>query len=203
MKLCSSRRRTAPPRLRHGGGRTWKRCYLRQGRRAHLPGALHAVPSRRHGHADVAHDVRGRAAVGEVDPPASGSPRDATVASGQTVGIRKYKNDISLSDDQIATITRWVDAGAPAGPSGGDAARAEVRPRGRLAYRQTGSHRQDGPVHTMYPGRSGTGGSDYFADVPITEDRWTQGDGSSPRQSQNCPPRRDVRDRARRASWNA
>ncbi|HWE53659.1 MAG TPA: hypothetical protein VG273_27970 [Bryobacteraceae bacterium] len=33
----------------------------------------------------------------------------------KTVGIRKYKNDISLSNDQIATIVRWVDAGAPEG----------------------------------------------------------------------------------------
>src|SRR5690348_17269961 len=33
----------------------------------------------------------------------------------KTVGIRKYKNDRSLSDDEIATIARWVDAGAPRG----------------------------------------------------------------------------------------
>ena len=33
----------------------------------------------------------------------------------RTVGIQEYKNDISLTDDQIATITRWVDAGAPEG----------------------------------------------------------------------------------------
>lgn len=33
----------------------------------------------------------------------------------KTVGIRHFANDRSLSDDQIATIVRWVDAGAPAG----------------------------------------------------------------------------------------
>jgi hypothetical protein len=33
----------------------------------------------------------------------------------KTVGIQKFKNDMSLSDDQIATIARWVDAGAPMG----------------------------------------------------------------------------------------
>jgi hypothetical protein len=33
----------------------------------------------------------------------------------KTVGIRHYKNDRSLSDDQIATIVRWADAGAPQG----------------------------------------------------------------------------------------
>ena len=33
----------------------------------------------------------------------------------KTVGIRKYKNDISLSDDEIATVVKWVDSGAPQG----------------------------------------------------------------------------------------
>src|SRR6516165_12512109 len=33
----------------------------------------------------------------------------------KTVGIQKFKNDMSLSDDQIDTIVRWVDAGAPQG----------------------------------------------------------------------------------------
>jgi hypothetical protein len=33
----------------------------------------------------------------------------------RTVGIQKFKNDRSLSDQQIDTIVRWVDAGAPLG----------------------------------------------------------------------------------------
>jgi hypothetical protein len=33
----------------------------------------------------------------------------------QSVGVRKFKNDMSLSDEQIETIVRWVDAGAPEG----------------------------------------------------------------------------------------
>jgi hypothetical protein len=33
----------------------------------------------------------------------------------KTVGIRKYKNDRSLSDAEIATIARWVDTGAAQG----------------------------------------------------------------------------------------
>src|SRR5579864_952986 len=32
-----------------------------------------------------------------------------------TVGVQKFKNDMSLSDQQISAITRWVDAGAPQG----------------------------------------------------------------------------------------
>jgi len=33
----------------------------------------------------------------------------------RTVGIQKFKNDRSLSDDQVETIARWVAAGAPKG----------------------------------------------------------------------------------------
>src|ERR1043166_1327951 len=33
----------------------------------------------------------------------------------KAVGVQKFKNDMSLTDDQIETIVRWVDAGAPQG----------------------------------------------------------------------------------------
>src|SRR5205814_3933280 len=33
----------------------------------------------------------------------------------KSVGIQKFKNDMSLSDDQIDTLVRWVDARAPLG----------------------------------------------------------------------------------------
>src|SRR6266581_7766488 len=33
----------------------------------------------------------------------------------RTVGIQKFKNDRSLSDPQIDTGVKWVDAGAPKG----------------------------------------------------------------------------------------
>jgi hypothetical protein len=33
----------------------------------------------------------------------------------KTVGIQKFENDRSLSDEQIATIVRWVDSGSPMG----------------------------------------------------------------------------------------
>src|SRR5213080_1134221 len=33
----------------------------------------------------------------------------------RTVGIQRFKNDRSLTDDQVETIARWVDAGAPQG----------------------------------------------------------------------------------------
>lgn len=33
----------------------------------------------------------------------------------KNVGIQKYKGDVSLSDEEIDTISKWVDAGAPRG----------------------------------------------------------------------------------------
>ena len=36
----------------------------------------------------------------------------------KTVGIQEFVNDISLSDEQIATIARWVDIGGPRGDPG-------------------------------------------------------------------------------------
>jgi hypothetical protein len=33
----------------------------------------------------------------------------------KAVGVQKFKNDISLTDEQIDTIVRWVDAGSPQG----------------------------------------------------------------------------------------
>jgi hypothetical protein len=33
----------------------------------------------------------------------------------QSVGVRHFKNDMSLTDEQIDTLVRWVDAGAPEG----------------------------------------------------------------------------------------
>jgi hypothetical protein len=33
----------------------------------------------------------------------------------RTVGVRNFKYDMSLSDEQIQTVARWVDAGAPLG----------------------------------------------------------------------------------------
>jgi len=33
----------------------------------------------------------------------------------RSVGVQKFKNDMSLTDEQVSTIVRWVDAGAPEG----------------------------------------------------------------------------------------
>jgi cytochrome c5 len=36
----------------------------------------------------------------------------------RSVGVQKFKNDMSLSDDQVETIVKWVDNGAPQGNPG-------------------------------------------------------------------------------------
>ena len=33
----------------------------------------------------------------------------------RSVGVQKFKNDMSLTDEQVDTIVRWVDGGAPQG----------------------------------------------------------------------------------------
>ena len=33
----------------------------------------------------------------------------------KNIGIQKFKNDVSLSDDEVAMIARWADSGAPQG----------------------------------------------------------------------------------------
>jgi hypothetical protein len=89
----------------------------------------------------------------------------------KTVGIKQYKNDRSLSDDEIATITRWIDNGAPLGD-----AKDMPAPRTFASEAEWYIGEPDLKVttpndFTMYP----TGPDwwiDQFADVELTEDRW-------------------------------
>ncbi len=66
--------------------------------------------------ADVARHVRGRAAVGASRSRSASKARQMPPWHiDKTVGIQKFKNDRSLTDDQIDTILDWVAAGAPKG----------------------------------------------------------------------------------------
>ncbi len=49
--------------------------------------------------------IRERVVSGEMPP----WPLD------KTIGIQEFKNDVSLDDDEVETIARWVDSGAPMG----------------------------------------------------------------------------------------
>jgi hypothetical protein len=48
----------------------------------------------------------------------------------KTIGIQEFKNDRSLTDDELATIVRWVDVGAPQGDPN-DMPPAKVWPDGQ------------------------------------------------------------------------
>jgi len=89
----------------------------------------------------------------------------------KTVGIRQYKNDRSLSDDEIATIAHWVDNGAPQGnPS--DAPPAP----GFTSDKEWFIGMPDLTVTTeqdfvMYP-NGPDWWLDQFGEVKMPEDRW-------------------------------
>jgi hypothetical protein len=89
----------------------------------------------------------------------------------KTVGIRKYKNDRSLNDGEIATIVKWVDSGAPQGDP------ADLPPP--LTFTSDNAWYIGKPDllvttdkdFTMYP--SGPDWwLDQYAEVIMPEDRW-------------------------------
>ena len=89
----------------------------------------------------------------------------------KTVGIRHYKNDRSLSDDEIATVVRWVDAGAPQGNPADMPAPLTFRSEGDWFIGEPDLKVTTPSDFTMYP----TGPDwwiDQFAEVQLTEDRW-------------------------------
>ena len=101
------------------GGRCRRRAKdadLHQRHRADLPGKVRSLPPARFDRADVAEgllpksrpwvrSIRARVADRQMPP----------WQIDRNVGIQKFKNDRSLTDEQVATILRWADAGAPQG----------------------------------------------------------------------------------------
>ena len=88
----------------------------------------------------------------------------------KTVGIRQYKNDISLSDGQIATIVKWVDSGAPQGdlanlPKPLDFANENTWFIGQPDLTVTTDE------FKMYP-KGSDWWIDQFGEVTVPEDRW-------------------------------
>ncbi len=64
----------------------------------------------------------------------------------QSVGVQKFKNDMSLSQKQIDTIVAWVDAGAPQGDPK-DLPPAEEDQRRQRVERRAGRLRSARPRH--------------------------------------------------------
>jgi hypothetical protein len=89
----------------------------------------------------------------------------------KSIGITKFKNDPSLSDAEIATIGRWVDAGAPRGNP------ADMPPPRQFA--DSGEWQFKPDVVIKFPAyKVPAAGPDLYgnlyADIPITEDRYIQ-----------------------------
>jgi hypothetical protein len=94
----------------------------------------------------------------------------------QSVGVRKFKNDMSLTDEQIATIVTWVDQGAPEG----NPADFVAKPAAQGLYWQA---ERDGygppdlviraPMQTM-PAVHQDVWWRPMQEIPITEPRWVR-----------------------------
>jgi hypothetical protein len=89
----------------------------------------------------------------------------------KTVGIKHYKNDRSLNEDEIATITRWADGGAPQGNPADMPAPRKFAPDTEWFIGEPDLKVTTPNDFAMY-----ANGPDWwidqFADVEITEDRW-------------------------------
>ena len=92
----------------------------------------------------------------------------------KNVGVQHFSNDRSLTDDEIATIIKWVDAGAPQGnPADMPPPRAVPRRRD-MADRQAGSDR-DLAEGLVVKAKAPDQWPDILVDPRLTEDRYIQG----------------------------
>jgi hypothetical protein len=89
----------------------------------------------------------------------------------KTVGIRSYKNDISLTDKEIDTIVKWVDAGAIQGNPADAPPKRTFAPEDAWHIGKPDLVVPFNGVHKMYA-KGPDWWIDYFADVPIDEDRY-------------------------------
>src|SRR5271170_639291 len=88
----------------------------------------------------------------------------------KTVGIRKYKNDISLSDAEIATVMKWVDSGAPQG-SPADLPKPLDFSKENTWFIGTPDLLVTSDNFKMYA-KGSDWWIDQYAEVTLSEDRW-------------------------------
>ena len=93
-----------------------------------------------------------------------------------TVGVQKFKNDMSLSNDQIDAIVRWVDAGAPLG-NPKDMPAAKQWP----AENDWKAAKELGPPDLVIKSEPYTMAAHHqdvwwrpVSDIPLTEPRWVR-----------------------------
>lgn len=89
----------------------------------------------------------------------------------KTVGIRNYKNDRSLTDPEIATILKWVDAGAPEGNKTEMPAPLTFTSDNSWYIGKPDLLARTGDEFKMYS-KGPDWWIDQFGDINLTEDRW-------------------------------
>jgi hypothetical protein len=89
----------------------------------------------------------------------------------KTVGIRHYKNDRSLSDDEIGTVVRWADNGAPLGNPADMPPALAFKPETDWFIGEPDLKVTTPNDFVMYP-NGPDWWIDQYADVVIPEDRW-------------------------------
>jgi mono/diheme cytochrome c family protein len=89
----------------------------------------------------------------------------------KTVGIREYKNDLSLNDSQIATIAAWVAAGAPQGNPSDMPKPLTFAPEGEWAIGKPDLVISTDETMHMYA-KGPDWWISYFANTGLTEDRY-------------------------------
>ena len=96
----------------------------------------------------------------------------------KSVGVQKFKNDMSLTDEQIATIVKWVDNGAP---EGNPADMPPLRPATTTLYWQAEADGYGAPdivvksLEDTMPARSQDKWWRHTVDIPgLIEPRWVR-----------------------------
>jgi hypothetical protein len=90
----------------------------------------------------------------------------------RTVGVKKFKDDPSLTDEEIAAIVKWVDAGSPMGdPADMPAPRAFPNETDRWHIGQPDLVVTMPAAHVV-PADGADWWGYYMADLPLTEDRY-------------------------------
>ena len=118
-------------------GRVHRHANLYEGHRADLPGQVRGVPSPRTTWRRCRSSptrTRGRGPVRSRC--ASSSRQMPPWHIDKTVGIQQFKNDRSLSDEQIDTIVRWVDSRRAERRSEGHAGAEALAGRKQVAVRR-------------------------------------------------------------------
>src|SRR5437879_4970783 len=92
----------------------------------------------------------------------------------KNVGVQRFSNDISLSDEEIAVIVKWVDGGAPMGNP------ADMPPARKFEEKETWQIGQPDiivnlPKDVVVRAKSPDQWPDILVDPRLTEDRYIKG----------------------------